>query len=168
MSDIREMKEIVNSEDDEIIFAKDEVSNIFSDQYIAEATQNGTSHYEKMLGIIPKLTDSLDTRRFRILSRYNETLPYTLPKLKTALDTLCGKDGYSMEVFYSEFYIKVMVELTVKGMFEEVRKLLERMVPMNMVLDLGLLYNQHNTFRPLTHNKMAEINHLSLREEPIL
>ena len=70
----------------------------FNDQFVNSATVNGVERWEKSWESKPKGTDTLDARKFRILSRLNEQLPYTLPVLKSMLQSLCGEDGYSVEV----------------------------------------------------------------------
>lgn len=169
MAELKEM-EILMSIGDEFLNGDGKniqvcTNGVYSDQYIKGASEERTGHYEKMLNIIPKLTDTLDVRQFRLLARYNEKLPYTIRKLNESLEVLCGETGYSTEVFHKEYRLKVRIALESKKMFDEAAALIERMVPMNMIIDLSLKYNQHDTLRLLTHNYLHKFKHREVREE---
>ena len=68
------------------------------DQFINTMDNYGLSRWEEILRLVPKATDSLNVRRFRVLSRLNERLPYTLPQLRNILQTLCGKGNFTAEI----------------------------------------------------------------------
>lgn len=167
MQDMKEIKVLLSAEDMDIEALKVDVENVFKDQYFLESTENGLKHYEEMLGIVPKLTDSIETRRFRLLARFNEQLPYTEITIKRQLEILCGKDGCSFEVIFNEYRVIVKIALISKVMFDEAKKLLERVLPANLILDLDLMYNQHLTLEKLTHKEMNKFKHIDLREEVV-
>lgn len=167
MQDMKEVKILLSAEDTDLEALKIDVENVFKDQYFLEATENGLKHYEEMFGIVPKLTDTLETRRFRLLARFNESLPYTEISINKQLETLCGKDGYSIEVVFEEYRVIAKVSLTRKALFDEVKKLLDKVLPANLILDLSLMYNQHLTLKKLTHKQMNAYRHIDLREEVI-
>ena len=77
LKDTKEMQAIMAAEMPEIQALWQACEDVLNDQFIVEATENGVARREKMLGISPFATDTLDDRKFRILSRYNEQLPYT-------------------------------------------------------------------------------------------
>lgn len=58
----------------------------------------------------------------------------------------------------------VKIELTVKGQFDAVVVMLERITPQNMVLDIELRYNQHSKLAQYTHAQLAVYSHEQLRE----
>lgn len=169
MQEIKEMQVIMSIED---VFLTGEgdnlnvaVKNVFKDQFINTSTENGVTRYEDMLGIISKATESLDVRQFRIFAKFNETLPYTVPKLKEQLTTLCDVDGYLVSVDVVNFILVVKIALKRKNMFEEVGKMLERMVPLNMIIDLDLIYNKHSTLGKFRHCDLAKYTHRQLKDE---
>lgn len=169
MREIKEMKVIMSVEDEFLAGEGNNlnlaVKNVFKDQFINLATIDGVKRYEDMLGIVAKETEGLDVRRFRLFIRFNEKLPYTLPKLKEQLEALCGDDGYSVAVDEVNFDLTVKIALKSKGMFDEVGKMLERMVPLNMIIDLDLMYNQHLTLGRFRHCDLAKYTHKQLRDE---
>lgn len=141
------------------------VENVMSDQFLNDSTENGVKRWEDILRIVPKGTDSIDLRKFRILARLNEQLPYTILTLEQQLFNLCGKDGYEVELRNKEYILKVKVSLVAKGKLNEVDELLKRVVPANMIIDLTLMYNQHSTLKKFTHGQMKIFTHKQLRNE---
>ena len=167
--DIKEIEVIMSVEENFLKNDSDNlnlaVKNIFKDQFINTASEKGVKRYEDMLKIIAKETDELDVRRFRLFVRFNEKLPYTVPKLKEQLALLCGEDGYRLEVDVFNFNIIVRIELKSKRMVDEARAMLERMVPLNMCVDLDLWYNQHFKVGKFMHGFLQKYTHKSVRDE---
>ena len=148
---VREYKAIMNNgEQAEISALWDAVDAAFNDQFVSSATVNGVERWEKILDIKPRGTDSLNARKFRILSRLNEQLPYTLPVLKNMLQSLCGEDGYSVEVENDLYTLKVKIALVAKSNFDDVDVLLRRVVPANMIIELELKYNTWGIIKEFT------------------
>lgn len=169
MQDMKEIKVLLNAEEGDVEVLKLDIEDVFKDQYFLEATENGLRHYEEMLGIVPKLTDSIEARRFRLLARFNEGLPYTEITLNRQLTTLCGEEGYSLEVIFSQYRVICRVALASKAMFNEVKELLNRMLPANLIRDLDLMYNQHLTIKEkgLKHMDLRKTIHIDIRNEVI-
>ncbi|WP_339212905.1 putative phage tail protein [Solibacillus sp. FSL W8-0372] len=143
------------------------IEDILNDQFIVTATDSGLSRLEKMLKLNVPATDTIETRRFRLLSRYQEQAPYTNKVLKQLLDSLLGEGKYYYERNVAEKWLKVKLELTVKGQFEAVELMLERIIPQNMILTVELRYNQYSKLAQYTHAQLATFTHQQLREEVI-
>ena len=90
LKDVQEMRAIMEAETPEVQAIWDACEDCMNDQFISEATENGVARREKMLGITPFATDTLDDRKLRLLSRYNENIPYTRKSLAALLESLCG------------------------------------------------------------------------------
>lgn len=160
-----EFQQLDTAENAEISAARGELADIVADNFIETLTERGCSRWEKMLSISPKTTDDVVIRRFRIMSKLNEELPFTFKGLKRQLAILCGQDGFTAELDNSKYTLSVLVALTAKNQFEEVGALLEREVPANIMISLALKYNQHLTLAPLTHKELAAFTHEQLRNE---
>ncbi|MDE6111214.1 MAG: YmfQ family protein [Eubacterium sp.] len=150
LKNITEMQAVMKAETPIVQAMWNACEDCMNDQFISEATENGIARREKMLDITPYATDTLEDRRFRLLSRYNENTPYTRKSLANMLATLCGEDGYRLTILTSEFTVKVRVALTVKEQAESVSELLERILPYNMAFSVELLYNPWKRFGPYT------------------
>lgn len=63
-SDIKELLKLWNS-----------FKDILDDNFINDSTENGVESWERVLNITPKAYDTLNDRKFRVLTRLNEKLP---------------------------------------------------------------------------------------------
>lgn len=168
LKDYKEFKAIAIAINPELNLLWQAIEDALNDQFIMDATENGTKRREKIISIIPKGTDTLDERKFRLISRENEKLPYTYRVLQQRLIKLCSSNGYSLEVSNNTFTIKVRVALTNKSNYDEVELLLDKMIPKNMIIDLSLLYNQHSTLAKFTHAQLSAYTYNQMRNEVLV
>lgn len=167
-SDFREFKELANAENPELNLLWGEIQSVLDNQFIKTATEKGIARREKILKITHFADDDLESRRFRVLARENDKLPYSYRALQNKLNQLCGQDGYTLARNLGLFTLKVKIELTQKRMFDEVEKLLEVMTPQNMILSVELRYNQNIDLTKFTHLHLNSYKHRELREEVIV
>lgn len=165
LHEIKEFVEIANTENQTINALWQNVADLMNDRFIVTATENGISRREKALKIHPSSSDSIETRRFRLLTRYQEQAPYSWKVLQQLLNNLLGEGKYELTRNVAEKWLRVKLELTVKGQFQAVEAMLERITPQNMVLTVELRYNQHSLLSQYTHTQLATFTHKQLREE---
>lgn len=122
LKDVREIKALIDTENIEMNLLNAALALYLNNTFVETADSYGIGRWEAMLQIVPKLTDTLDERRFRVLSRINERLPFTIRSLEQQLATLCGPSGYTVELLHEQYLLKVRVELTAKSKLEDVRK----------------------------------------------
>lgn len=167
MQELREFQKLAEIEEPFFKRLKQEIQNIVDDQFIQTATEKGIARREKILKISPFADDTLETRRFRVQGVWNDKLPYTYRVLLERLDSLCGPDGYVMELNAGEYSLNIKIELTKKRMFDEVVRITRQMVPANIVITVELRYNQHLTLANFTHEQLSQYTHYQLRNEVI-
>ena len=98
LRDIREYKAILtDGVEPEIVNLYQAIENALNNQFIQDADEYGVSRWEKILGITYKSDYTLDERKFAILTKINEHLPYTTKSMEKRLESLCGKDNYSVK-----------------------------------------------------------------------
>lgn len=168
LQEIKEIQAILEKgEEPEIEALWLKADDALADQFIPDATENGVSRWEAILGIVPKAGDSLEARKFTILTRINEQLPFTMTTLKEQLQTLCGKEGsgFSVRLDENAYTLFVLVALTAKSNLQDVDALLKRVVPANLIVSLGLKYNQHETLAGQKHGYWQAFTHDYLRNE---
>lgn len=107
----------------------------------------------------------MDDRRFRVLTRLNEELPYTLPQLRVILESLCGAGNYSADV--ADYTLLVKVGVAAKKNFQDVQTLLKRVAPVNLVLVVQQLFNIHQVLGGFTHAQLAWYTHSEVRTEEL-
>lgn len=141
------------------------VDEVLDAQFVSTAGERGIERYEQIFSIVPQDTDTLDERRFRVLAKINAQLPFSIRRLRQQLATLCGEDGYRMEIDGGRYTLTVKVALTAKRNQQAVEELLADIVPANMVCTTSLLYNQHADLTRFTHAQLALLTHFEIREE---
>ena len=136
LQELEEFKQIMNTESEEFNLLVKEYQNLLSDQFVHEATENGLSRWEKILGINPKPTDTPESRRWEILNRLNIKIPYTWTMLKNKLYALYG-DSYIIKLISDTYTIQIRVPQELSD--SEIRStytMLEVIVPANMIIDI--------------------------------
>lgn len=167
LKDVREFKKIANAENPELRIIWEAVENLMNDQFIETATIRGVVRREKMLEITPYFDDDIESRRFRVLARWNDKLPYTYRILEKKLNQLCGQEHYTMTLNANDYWLDIKIELTRKRMFDEVDRLTRQMVPANIVITVELRYNQHADMYGKRHGDLRPYTHNHLRNEVI-
>lgn len=168
IKNIKELQSIMESENIEIIDVLGNIEMIANNTFIDYMDEYGCSRWESILEIMPKASDSIDTRRLKIKSTLLGETPYTFNKVKQMLINICGKDNVSLHYGDEEYTLKVGLGLNVKEQYDYICKLLKEIIPANIYLDIWILYNTHEMIRdkPLTHqniNKM-KLTYKGLRE----
>nr|DAY76631.1 MAG TPA: tail protein [Caudoviricetes sp.] len=134
-------------------------------QFVTTAGERGIARYEKIFKITPMDTDTLDERRFRVLARINAQLPFSVRRLRQQLATLCGENGYRMEIDGGRYTLTVKVALTAKRNQQAVEELLADIVPANMVCTTSLLYNTWEQIKKLTWGELKKLTWREIKEE---
>lgn len=151
------------SENDQSIL--DRIESALNDTFIASVDEAGIRRWEKMLSIIPSVEASLEDRREIIRMKLVGERPYTYEKLEELLNKLLGEDQYVMQMT-SAYELSVLVELTSRFQYAAAVDLLNKIVPANIGVNVGLRYNQHNKYIGIyTHDQMAAYTHQQLKEE---
>ena len=163
LAEVRDYQALMQAEQAEIDRLWAAAERLLENQFIDGTDETGIARYELMMDIQPKATDDLALRQFRVLSRYNEQLPYTYRKMLEQLKALCGENGVKVEL--NGLSLTVKVELTAKEKVNEVRELLERMLPANVLVTVSLLYNQWGSIKLLTWGQAKNKTWGQLRNE---
>jgi len=168
LQEIKELIEVANIENPVLESLWQEIENALNNQFILTANEQGAARYEQMLKLNVPGTDELETRKFRVLTRYQEQPPYTNRVLKQLLDNLLGEGQYEMTRDVVNKTLTVKIELTVKGQFEAVTVMLERITPQNFKLSVQVRYNQHSKLSRFTHIQLTAFTNKRLKEEVLV
>ncbi len=135
---LKEFKEIAKTEEPELRYILEAIDRTLNNMFIETADEQGIKHFESMLGIYPEAEDNLEMRRFRVLAKWNDKVPYTFKELYNRLLSLCGGDisSFDIQEHFTEYWLEVQTHLGVSGTFDEVTRLLEEMLPANLELRL--------------------------------
>lgn len=163
LANIREYKQLGATEDAELANIWEVLDKIRSELYINTAENVGLERWENILGIV-NTSDDVAFRRFRILSRLNSTSL----TLNQRLTFIVGADNYKIDYYFKEYKLKVSLTLDTKEYEKEVRRMLDEVVPTNLIIDFGLLYNTHEILGRFTHEQLSKYTHQKLRENAVL
>ena len=164
LKNINEIKLILNNcEQPEINNLWDNIDDTFNNQFIQSMDINGVKRWEKILKLKPKLDLSLDERKFTILTKINSELPYTIPMLENKLKSLVGKDNYETFLYNNEYRLKVLLNLKAENSFNDVIKLLDEIVPANMIIECVLKYYRYVLAKQYTYDHLSQYTNSEIR-----
>lgn len=167
LRNLKIFKEIAKAEEPEIALLLSAIEYSLSNMYIDTADEYGISRFEHMMKIYPEDGDTLEDRRFRVQAKWNDNVSYTEAVLKNQLNVLCGENGYSLSINYAEYKMEVKLALSNEKHRETVRKLLDKIVPANMVTSVTM-FNTYNILTGYTHEYLATYTQKEVREDVIL
>lgn len=145
VQEYREIKHIMNSEQPEIQKLEDETEIIKNNQFILSCDIDGIARFENLLGITPKPDDTLDARKSRVITRWNDLIPYTYKGLKEKLNVMCGEGNYLLIPSFNEYGLEIVVSLPLSGQADELDYMLSYMIPANIVVT-----SRNNMVRTMT------------------
>ena len=164
LREIREFIELFSALEPEVFFIQEEIERWYKNQFIKTADEEGVLRLEKIYGIKPKLNDTLETRKFKLLTRSIGILPATEVNLKNMLNILCGQDNFEFYINYEEFFIKIRVALAKKENFSDVSEVCRKTIPANMAVDLSLMFTQNQNISGCTHGFLSGYTHKEIKE----
>lgn len=137
IQEYREIRTIMNAENPEFQIAEDETEIIFNNQFIQSCNLKGIAKFESLMGIVPEPDDTLASRISRVLTRWNDTVPYTFIVLCQRLDTLCGEGNYEIERDINNYTIDITTHLELVGQTDELEYMLGYMIPANIAMTVN-------------------------------
>lgn len=138
---IKEYKEPVvalETENPEFNITWNATDRILYNRFISTADAYGISRFEKILGLYPENSDTLEVRRMRVQNRWFTKIPYTVRVLASKL-TECLGEQYNFDIyadFNKTYEMTVVIYTSDDSQVQEVKYLLNVMVPVNIVVDI--------------------------------
>lgn len=130
----REIRQIMNAENPEFQLVIDEGERIKNNQFIETSDLNGISRFEKLLNIHPSSDDTLQSRISRIMTRWNDVVPYTYRALIQKLVQLCDGLNFTINSNFNEYKMEIITHLELSGQVDELQYLLGYIIPVNLEL----------------------------------
>ena len=107
LQEYRELMQALNAENPEFKAVWKETQWILDNNFVVSADGYGLLRFEKILGIHPGKSETLEERRLHILARLNERRPYTLRALRELLGNICGDRFRSASVDTDRYTLEV-------------------------------------------------------------
>lgn len=128
-----EMQKIMDTENPEFNLLWDADELIRQNLYIVTAQEEGLRRYEKILGVNPSPDDDFETRRIRIITRWNDFRPYTMRYLMGLL-TVLTNGKFRINTNFSEYEIEIVVTLLSNGAVDELGYVFKHIIPCNLTI----------------------------------
>lgn len=135
LRDVRELRAIMETETPEFVKLSAAQRQMLNDQFVSTASESALKRYEQMLGIPRASADSLDDRRFKILSKLNNQLPYSMGWLRQKLDALFGTGNYQIIRDVSMHKLAVEADVQFEPVIVALYDDLRQSIPANLVLE---------------------------------
>ena len=131
----RELQAIMTAENPEFQAVSDEGQVVLDNTFIMHCDEKGISRFEKMLGIYPLPSDTLESRRSRVLTRWNNTVPYTLKAFFSKITALQENDNIQITFFNDQYKIQIVTHLEKLGQQDDLAYLLKTIIPCNLIVE---------------------------------
>lgn len=140
LQDIREFKAIFNSEDKELEYLNNLVATMLIEVIVNTAESYGLTRYEKIYGITDIAT-TVDERRFNILTKMNNKVPFTYNWLRNKLKTLVGEGNY--EIIEDFKHYKIQIDII--ALFDDIAIILNKDLRQQLPANLQIIVNLFQT-----------------------
>jgi hypothetical protein len=165
IGDMRDFQEIARGENPEFATLWDAVTRFIQDCFVHTGTEWAIERWEKIFRLETYKTDTLEQRRARILAMITRQLPYTMRALRNMLEALLGAGNYTATVNPVTNTISVLVNVRIAHQMDDVRQLLDAVVPANLGIEIGSLYSTHERLAGYTHGELAAYTHKYIQEQ---
>ena len=133
VGDTKEFKEIAKAENPEFNLLARCIEETFNNQFIMDSTEYGVKRWEKILKIYPPITDTLLTRKYRILVYLNRKIPYTYRVMENQLIQFFGKDNIDIDLQHKIYSLRIAVKTFNYDLFAMAMDEINIMKPCNLV-----------------------------------
>lgn len=168
LKEYHEIREILGTENEEFNRIEQIHLQCIDDRFVVSCGENGLERFERLLNISPLADDSPESRRFRVLSKWNTSAFYNYAYLENQLKILCGEKGYRLKLDFAGPALDVKIELTSKNMIDSVREMLGAVLPCNVLANVSLFYNQYQSLGKFKYGELEQFTYAQIREDVIL
>lgn len=133
IKNLREIQHITTVEDQELILTSEDIERVKNNQFIMSTDCIGISKFEKLLSITSIKSESLENRQLKVLSKWNDSIPYTYKWLEQKLNGLYGEGNYIISPDFDSYRLDIIIFNAKIGQIEYLVKALEQYVPSNIV-----------------------------------
>lgn len=132
MQEYRELKELIKAEEPEFKIFWEKLKIIFGNQFIEYCNEEGIAKFETMLDLHYYENDTLETRIFRVLTAWNDLVPYTWRVLINKMDQLCGVGNYILELKNNTYELNITTRFDDDRKYDELNNMIGVIKPANL------------------------------------
>ena len=143
---IREFEKLAETENVEFDALWRELDRLHENLFVDSANEDGTKRFEQFLSIPTVTSDGLGVRKFRILSKLNNQLPYSMGWLVNKLETAFGgAQEFTIERDAAAHELSIEVDMVHAETLVSLYNDLRQSIPANMILHTNV--STTTTFR---------------------
>ena len=144
LKDVREFKVVFSSEDVELNLLKDKIGQVLDEVIVNKAEKYGLERYEKIYAI-ENVSNDIEVRRFNLLSKINNRIPFTRRWLINKLNNTVGEGNYIIKEDYNNYKISIEVLAIFEDVAEILSKDLREQLPANIEVTVNLFQTEECT-----------------------
>lgn len=134
LAEFKEISATLEAENPEFVLVWNAAERVLSNEFIETADEYGISRFENMIGLLPSNGDTIEIRKARVMSKWLNTLPYTMRTLIKKLQILCGGDDFIVKKNFNDYKINIITHLREYSQIQELQKLLDEIIPANITI----------------------------------
>lgn len=161
LAQITEFKDLCLAENPEFDGMDQVREKWLKNKFPTEADLDGIKIFEKILDLHPADTDTVEDRRFKVLSNLNERLPYSWIQLHRMLAAICGWDGYELKL--EHFILTVYLAMDSHSKLNSVISMLQNVLPMHLLINIEQAIDAFTRF----YIRSYSINNLEIEIDPL-
>lgn len=165
LQEIAEFKELTDAEQPEFDEVAAAVRNLPNELFVFNMGEIGVRRWEQILHIPSKATETLEERRNRITMKLMAQIPYTYRRLLEMLESICGKDGFVVELDAANYSLTVKVAVTRAANFPDVVDLVSNVAPANLLVTVMILYYRWRDYAGYTWADASAMTWQQAKEE---
>lgn len=155
-TEVKEMDELVNTYDKLLDITDNLISTFEKGQFVSTADVTVIAEWEKLLGIIPKSTDTLEFRRERVINRLSMSPPFSMPYLRQRFDKIIGIGKYNAYIDYDNYTLYVESSAENQYWAEEIYITINKLKPANIVfINKPLIVYNNNVSEEIELKKLV-------------
>lgn len=157
MAEFKEIAAALEAEDPEFILLWKAADRVLQNEFIETADEYGISRYERMLNILPYDTDTLEDRRFRVLTKCNTVTTCTQKILENMLDSLCGKGKWKLVISAQAYIVGIKVALSSASQKNCIEEFLKQILPCNIIFNISLISATWEHVKPFRWEEISTL-----------
>ena len=133
LRDVTVFRQLYGAQEYELKRLYGKMDELWKDSLIPSATIQGIKRFERMMGLKPYPGDTLEERRSAVSLKWNQQLPYTIPRLRERLELAVGPDGYELWVRENAYELELWILDQPYRVLQDLRDMTRQMIPANLV-----------------------------------
>lgn len=164
LKEIYEFKLLFDADDYVLENARESINQINKEMFVYTAENEGLERLEKILNLSVLPNDSVEYRRFQILTKLNGSTRNLIKRI----ENIVGPD-FTVDYYWREYRLVVKLPLKNEKYLKVVKDMLERTVPLNIMIETKLKYNTYGLIKDkgFTYGDLKGKSYKQLREEEL-